>query len=227
MRPKTVCGASTVPVRTFQGRGCGATFRPDDAALGGPEGGACPADGRSLSAPVAAERPPRVAHDLVARCTGVPLSSGGAPGIIDSPAEALKLWQAERETRAAEAVGEALASGDGPAERRVESARDGVTAPMDGRWPPPQGAPLLGRRLEAPAEEPTLGTVLARRDVRVLGAAADLAARLKPGLREARGAPIPSGELLGDGAPGIWNVADAHGPGVRQTRDSDHLREHL
>ena len=151
----------------------------------------------------------------------------GAQGIIDSTAEALKLWQAERETRAAEAVGEALASGDGPAERRVESARDGVTAPMDGRWPPPQGATLLGRRLEAPAEEPTLGTVLARRDVRVLGAAADLAARLKPGLREARGAPIPSGELLGDGAPGIWNVADAHGPGVRQTRDSDHLREHL
>jgi hypothetical protein len=225
--PETLFGEITIPVRTFQCRGCGATFRPDDAALGVPEVGDFTDDVRYLYAPVAAELPHRVANDLFARCTGVTLSSCGAQGIIDRTAEDLRTWRAARETREAEAVGEALASGDGVSELRVEIAMDGVTAHIDGRWQPPKVATILVRRLEAQAEEPTLGAVLARRYVSVLGSAEDLAARIKQVLREASWEHIPIGEILGDGAPWIWNVADAHFPGVRQTLDDYHLSEHL
>jgi Uncharacterised protein family (UPF0236) len=225
--PKTLFGEVTIPVRTFQCRGCGATFRPDDASLGVPEVGDFTDDVRYLYAPVAAELPHRVANDLFARCTGVSLSSCGAQGIIDHTAEDLRTWQAARETREAEAVGEALASGDGVAELRVEIAMDGVTAHIDGRWQQPKVATILVRRLEAQAEEPILGAVLARRYVSVLGSAEDLAARIKQVLREASWEHIPIGEILGDGASWIWNVADAHFPGVRQTLDYYHLSEHL
>jgi hypothetical protein len=37
--PETLFGQITIPVRTFQGGGCGATCRPDDAPLGVPEAG--------------------------------------------------------------------------------------------------------------------------------------------------------------------------------------------
>jgi hypothetical protein len=37
--PETLFGQITIPVRTFQGGGCGATFRPDDVPLGVPEAG--------------------------------------------------------------------------------------------------------------------------------------------------------------------------------------------
>src|SRR5262245_55871332 len=153
--PETLFGEITIPVRTFQCRGCGATFRPDDPALGVPEVGDFTDDVRYLYAPVAAELPHRVANDLFARCTGVTLSSCGAQGIIDRTAEDLRTWQAARETREAEAVGEALASGDGVSELRVEIAMDGVTAHIDGRWQQPKVATILVRRLEAQAEEPT------------------------------------------------------------------------
>lgn len=86
---------------------------------------------------------------------------------------------------------------------------------------------MLVRWLDAPAEEPTLGTVLARRYVGILGTAEELAARMIHGLREAGWERIPIGAIRGDGAPWIWHVADAHVPGVRQTLDDDHLSEHL
>ena len=40
---------------------------------------------------------------------------------------------------------------------------------------------------------------------------------------------LPVAEILGDGAPWIWHVAEAHFPfpGVRQTLDYHHLSEHL
>jgi len=38
---------------------------------------------------------------------------------------------------------------------------------------------------------------------------------------------MPLGESVGDAAPWMWTVADAHVPGVRQTLDYDHLSEHL
>jgi hypothetical protein len=127
-------GQIIIPVRTFQCSGCGATCRPDDAPLGVPETGDFTDDVRSLYAPVVAELPHRVANDLFPRCTGVALSSRGAQGIIDSTAEDLRTWQAERETSEAEAVADAFDSGNGLADLRVEIAMDGVMAHIDGRW---------------------------------------------------------------------------------------------
>jgi hypothetical protein len=227
LSPHTLLGEITIPVRTFQCHGCGATVRPDDRALGVPEVGAFTDDVRWLYVPLAAELPHRVANALFARCTGVTLSSCGAQGIIDSTAEDLTTWQAEQETREAAAVGDALASGDGGAELRVEIAIDGVNAHIDGRWQQPKVATLLVRRLETQAEEPTLGAILARRYVCVLGSAEDLAVRIQQALQEAGWEHIPLGEILGDGAPWIWKVAEAYFPGVRQTLDYYHLSEHL
>ena len=225
--PETLLGEITIPVRTFQCRGCGALFRPDDGPLGVPESGDFTDDVRYVYALVAAELPHRVANALFARCTGVPLSSCGAQGIIDRTAENLTTWQAERESREVEAVGEALASGDGGAELRVEIAMDGVTAHIDGRWQQPKVATILVRRLETQAEEPTRGAILARRYVCVLGPAEELAVRIQQAIHAAGWERIPIGEILGDGAPWIWHVADAYFPGVRQTLDYYHLSEHL
>ena len=104
---------------------------------------------------------------------------------------------------------------------------DGVMAHIDGRWQEAKVGTILVRRLEAQAEEPTLGAILARRDVGVLGSAEDLAVRINQGIREAGWERLPRGEMLGDGALWIWTVADTHVPGVRQTLDYDHLSEHF
>jgi hypothetical protein len=225
--PETLFGEITIPVRTFQCHSCGATVRPDDGPLGVPEAGDFTDDVRYLYAPMAAELPHRVATTLFARCTGVTLSSCGAQGIIDRTAEDLRTWQAEREVQEARAVGHALAADTIAADLRVEIAMDGVTAHIDGRWQQPKVATMQVRQLAAPAEEPTLGAVLARRYVSVLGSAEDLALRITQVLREAGWEHIPVGEILGDGAPWIWNLADAHFPGVRQTLDYYHLSEHF
>ena len=225
--PETWLGKMTIPVRTFQCSGCGTAFRPDDAALGVPAAGDFTDDVRSLYAPVAAELPPRVANDLFQRCTGVVLSSRGAQSLIDSTAQDLRRWQAGRNTQEAAAVADALGADDGAAERRVEIAMDGVMAHIDGRWQEAKVATMLVRRLEAQAEEPTLGAILARRYVGVLGSAEDLVARITQVIREAGWERLSIGEILGDGAAWIWHVADAHVPGVRQTLDADHLSEHF
>ena len=225
--PQTLCGQVHIPVRTFQCRGCEASFRPDDRHLGVPEGGDFTDDVRGLYAPVVAELPHRVAHDLFQRCTGVALSSRGAQGIIESTAHDLQRWQAECERQEASAGAGVLGAGNDVSELRVDMAMDGVMAHIDGRWQEAKVGTILVRRLEAQAEEPTRGAILGRRDVGVLGSAADLAVRLKQVLREAGWEHIPLGEIVGDGAPWIWTVTDAHFPGVRQTLDYDHLSEHL
>jgi hypothetical protein len=227
VRPQTLLGEITIPVRTFQCHGCGATFRPDDTALGVPEVGAFTDDVRWLYAPLAAELPHRGANTLFAQCTGVRLSSQGAQGIIDSTAEDLRTWQAEREQQEAEAVGHVVSADANATALRVEIAIDGVTAHIDGRWQQPKVATIQVRQLAAPAEEPILGAVLTRRYVSVLGPAEDLAVCIKQALHEAGWEHLPLGEILGDGAPWIWNLADAHFPGVRQTLDYYHLSEHL
>jgi hypothetical protein len=56
---------------------------------------------------------------------------------------------------------------------------------------------------------------------------ADWAARITQVIHDAGWASLPMGEIRGDGAPGSWNVAEAHFPGVRQPRDYDHLSEPL
>jgi hypothetical protein len=225
--PETLFGKVCIPVRTFQCGECGASLRPDDHHLGVPEAGDFTDDVRALYAPVVAELPHRVANALFQRCTGVALSSRGAQSIIDSTAQDLQRWQAERETQEAAAVADVLVSGDGGADLRVEIAMDGVMAHIDGRWQEAKVGTILVRRLDAQAEEPTLGAILARRYVGVLGSAEDLAVRIKQVVREAGWERIPLGEILGDGAPWIWAVADAHFPGVRQTLDYYHLSEHL
>ena len=174
-----------------------------------------------------AERPHRVANDFLQRCTGVALSSRGAQGRIDSTAQDLQPWQVVRATQEAEVVADAVGSGEGVADRRVEIAMAGVRAPLDGRWQEAKVATILVRRLEAPVEEPTLGAVLARRDVGVLGAAEALAVRLQQVIGQAGWEHLPMGESLGDGAHGIGTVADTSCPGGRQTLDDDHLSAHL
>src|SRR2546430_9380764 len=62
--PQTLLGEVSIPVRTFQCRGCGASLRPDDRHLGVPEVGDFTDDVRALYAPVVAELPHRVATDL-------------------------------------------------------------------------------------------------------------------------------------------------------------------
>lgn len=225
--PETLLGKVCIPVRTFQCRGCGASLRPDDRHLGVPEAGDFTDDVRVLYAPLVAELPHRVANDLLQRCTGVALSSHGAQGIIDSTAQDLQRWQTTRETQETAAVADALGASDSAVELRVEVAMDGVMAHIGGRWQEAKVATILVRRLEAPADEPTLGAVLARRYVGVLGSAEELAARITQVIQEAGWKRIPLGAILGDGAPWIWTVADAYFPGVRQTLDYDHLSEHL
>jgi hypothetical protein len=225
--PETLFGEVCIPVRTFQCSGCGASIRPDDHHLGVPAAGDFTDDVRVLYAPLVAELPHRVANDLFQRCTGVALSSHGAQGLIDSTAQELQRWQATRETQEGVAVTDGLGAGDGRADLRMEIAMDGVMAHIDGRWQEAKVATILVRRLEAQAEEPSLGAILARRYVGILGSAEALAVRLQQMIHEAGWAHIPLGEIVGGGAPWIWTVADAHFPGVRQTLDYSHLSEHL
>jgi hypothetical protein len=225
--PQTLFGRVHIPVRTFQCGGCGASLRPDDRHLGVPEVGDFTDDVRALYAPVVAELPHRVANDLFHRCTGVALSSRGAQGIIDSTAQDLQRWQTEHEGQEVTAVAAALGAGADVSELRVEIAMDGVMAHIDGRWQEAKVGTILVRRLEAQAQEPTLGAILGRRYVAVLGSAEELAIRLKQMIREAGWEHIPLGEIVGDGAPWIWTVAETHFPGVRQTLDYYHLSEHL
>ncbi len=225
--PQTLFGEVCIRVRTFQYSRCGATRRPDDHHLGVPEARDFTDDVRFLYAPVVAELPQRVANDLFPQCTGVPLSARGAQGILDHTAEDLRTWQVECEGQEAAAVAGARVSDTDVSGLRLELAMDGVMAHIDGRWQEVKVATILVRQPETPAEEPTLGAVLARRYVGILGAPEELAARIKRVLREAGWERIPLGEMLGDGAPWIWTVAATHFPGVRQTLDYYHLSEHL
>jgi hypothetical protein len=217
--PQTFLGEVHIPVRTFQCDGCGASLRPDDHHLGVPEVGACTDEVRALYASVVAELPHRVANDLFARCTGVVLSSCGAQGLIDRTAQALQPWQAERGTQEAEAVVDALGVGGSAPALRLEMAMDGVMAPLDGRWQEAKVGPILVRQLASQTEPPTIGASLARRDVGILGSAEALALRLPQVIHASGWGPSPLVEVLGDGAPWMWTVAEAHVPGVRQTLD--------
>jgi hypothetical protein len=139
--PQTLLGEVHIPVRTFQCGGCGASLRPDDRSLGVPEAGNFTDDVRALYAPVVAELPHRVANDLFERCTGVVLSSCGAQGLIDSTAQDLQQWEAERDIQEAVAVVDALGVVGSATDLRVEIAMDGVMAHIDGRWQEAKVAP--------------------------------------------------------------------------------------
>jgi hypothetical protein len=225
--PMTLFGVITIPVRTFQCHGCGASLRPDDAFLGVPERGEFTDDVRLLYTPLVAELPHRVANDLLRRMTGLELSSCGAQGIIDSSAADHARWRTDPETQAATSVAEPLEAGEEASSLCLEIAMDGVKAHIDGRWQEPKVATILVRRLPVQPQEPTRGTVVARRYVGILGSAEALVMRIKQMIVDAGWQHLPVAEILGDGAPWIWHVAEAHFPGVRQTLDYYHLSEHL
>jgi hypothetical protein len=225
--PRTLFGAITIPVRTFQGTGCGSSLRPDDTVLGVPERGEFTDDVRLLYTPLVAELPHRVANDFLRRVTGLELSSCGAQGIIDSSAADHAQWRTDTDAQADATVAEPLEAGENAHSLHLEIAMDGVKAHIDGRWQAPKVATILVRRLPVEAQEPTRGTVVARRYLCILGSAEALVTRLKAMIRDAGWAQLPVAEILGDGAPWIWHVAEAHFPGVRQTLDYYHLSEHL
>jgi hypothetical protein len=226
VQPITLFGPITIPVRTFQCEGCGATQRPDDPALGVPPVGEFTDDIRCLYTPLVAEVPHRVASDIFVRFTGVALSSRGAQSLIDSSAADHRDWRQQAEKQEHATVAEVLAGADA-SHLRLEIAMDGVKAHIDGRWQEPKVATILVRRLPTRPKIPTRGAVLARRYVCVLGSAEELVGRIKAVIRDAGWESIPIAEILGDGAAWIWNVATAHFRGVRHTLDYYHLSEHL
>jgi hypothetical protein len=176
---------------------------------------------------LAAELPHRVANDLLHRVTGLELSSCGAQGIIDRSATDHAQWRTDPEARVDAPAAEPLEAGADAHSLHLEIAMDGVKAHIDGRWQEPKVATILVRRLPVEPQEPTRGTVVARRYLCILGSAEPLVTRIKAMIRDAGWAQLPVAEILGDGAPWIWHVADAHFPGVRQTLDYYHLSEHL
>ncbi len=98
-------------------------------------------------------------------------------------------------------------------------------------WREAKVATVLVREVE-PATvvvdpEQRRGRVLARRTTCVLGDPEALAERVLALIREAHWEGIPVVEVLGDGAPWIWNLAQAHFPSARQTLDWWHLAEHF
>ena len=75
--------------------------------------------------------------------------------------------------------------------------------------------------------EPKLGEVVAQRYACVYGGPEELALEIKRAIHEAGWDDIPVVEILGDGSRWIWNLADRHFPGVLQTLDTWHLKEHF
>lgn len=222
----TLFGEVAFPVRTFRCTACGTYLRPDDIPLGVPDRGWFGDDVRSLYEPLVAELPHRVASDVFSRFTGVELSSRGAQGVIDSTAADLREWREKREGQEAKEVSGLRAEGK---DLVLEISMDGVMAHIDGSWREPKVGTVVVRHGGEKTEEgaPKLGEVVARRFACVLGSADDLAREIKRTIREAGWGEIPLAEILGDGAPWIWNLADEHFPGVRQTLDWFHLRQHL
>lgn len=223
---KTLFGDILVRYRRFRCAACDAYDRPDDAPLGIPEEGTFSDDVRALYEPVAAELPHRTANDIFQQFTGVDLSSRGGQSIIDSTAKDLREWREVREAGEVFKVSCLLAQGE---DLVLEVAMDGVMAHIDGDWHEAKvGTVLVRRRGEKTASgEPKLGKVEAQRYACVYGSPETLAFEIKRTIREAGWEGIPIAEILGDGSKWIWNLAENHFPGVPQTLDTWHLKQHL
>jgi hypothetical protein len=223
---KTLFGDIVARYRRFRCAACKAYLRPDDRELGIPEEGIFADDVRALYEPLAAELPHRTANDIFLKFTGVDLSSRGGQSIIDSTSRDLMAWREDREAGEVFRVSSLLARGE---DLVLELAMDGVMAHIDGAWHEAKvGTIQVRRRGEKTAEgTPKLGRVEARRYACVRGSADELAAEIQRTIREAGWGEMPIAEILGDGAPWIWNLAENHFPGVAQTLDTWHLKEHL
>lgn len=222
----TVFGDVLLHYRSFSCKVCGGHLRPDDETMGIPDTGTFTDDVRALFEPLAAELPHRTAADIFKRFTGVDLSSRGAQSIIDSTADDLRTWRQDREACEVSEVTDLLSQG---ADLVLEVAMDGVMAHLDGAWHEAKvGTILVRRRGEKTTEgEPKLGKVVARRYACVRGGPDELAGEILKTIQESGWSDIPVAEIVGDGSVWIWNVADRHFPGVRQTLDTWHLKEHL
>jgi hypothetical protein len=231
---KTLLGEISVPVRTFRCKACREYRRPDDAVLGLPESGEFTDDVRALLAPLAAELPHRTAIDLLERATAARLSPRGAQGVIESSARDVRRRREQREVFEDAAVREerqAIAEGRSGASLALEISMDGVMSHVDRSWHEAKLATVLVRRVDPTVatklDDERLGEVLARRYTCVLGGPQELGARVQELIRQAGWEDLPVAEILGDGAPWIWNLAQALWPGVRQTLDRWHLRQHF
>jgi len=233
VRPATLLGPIRLRVRTFRCGGCGQISRPDDAALGVPQSGHFCDDVRELLAPLSAELPDRTAADLLERTTGLSVSPRGVQGVVRTVAADLRRDREAREVLEEQAVTAALErAGDEEAPALgIELAMDGVMTHVDGVWREAKVATLLVREVGPAAEvvdpEKRRGRVLARRYTCVLGDPEALAERVLELIREAHWEGVPVVEVLGDGAPWIWNLARNHFPHARQTLDWWHLAEHF
>ena len=225
---KALFGDIVFTYRRFRCKGCRAYLRPDDGPLGMPDEGEFSDDVRALYEPLVAELPHRTANDIFKQFTGVDLSSRGGQSIIDSTAKDLKKWRADREAGEIFKVSSLLARGD---DLVLEVAMDGVMAHIDGNWHEAKvGTILVRHRGEKTAEgepKPKLGKVEAQRYACIYGGPEELAFEIKRAIREAGWQDIPIAEILGDGSHWIWNLAENHFPGVPQTLDMWHLKEHL
>jgi hypothetical protein len=223
---KTLFGDIVARYRRFRCAACHAYVRPDDGPLGLPEDGTFSDDVRALYEPVAAELPHRTANDIFQQFTGVDLSSRGGQSIIDSTAKDLREWREDREAGEVFKVSCLLARGE---DLVLEVAMDGVMAHIDGDWHEAKvGTVLVRRRGEKTASgEPKLGKVEAQRYACVYGSPGELALEIKRTIREAGWDGVPIAEILGDGSKWIWNLAEKHFPGVPQTLDTWHLKQHL
>jgi len=223
---KSLFGDIVVTFRRFRCNACQAYLRPDDASLGLPEDGSFGDDVRALFEPLAAELPHRTACDIFQQFTGVHLSSRGAQSIIDSTAKDILEWREDREAGEVFQVSCLLAKGE---DLVLEIAMDGVMAHIDGDWHEAKVGSILVRVRGEKTDRglPKLGKVVAHRYACVRGGPEELAREIKRTIRESGWGRIPIAEILGDGSHWIWKLAEEHFPGVRQTLDTWHLKEHL
>jgi len=222
----TLFGGVVLHYRTFFCGRCQSHLRPDDPAVGIPDEGTFSDDVRAFFEPLAAELPHRTAADLFQQFTGVDLSSRGAQSVIDSTADDLRAWREDREAGEVREVSSLLAQG---ADLVLEVAMDGVMAHIDGDWHEAKVGTILvrGRGEKTADGEPKLGSVAARRYACVRGGPDELGDEIRKTIRESGWSGIPVAEILGDGSVWIWNLADRCFPGVRQTLDTWHLKDHL
>ncbi len=112
----------------------------------------------------------------------------------------------------------------------IELAMDGVMAHVNGAWREVKVATLLVREVlnTVPTDpEQRRGAVVARRYTSVLGGPKELADRVLALIHAAGWESVPVVEVLGDGAPWIWNLAETYFPTAHQVLDWWHLAEHF
>lgn len=201
-------------------------MRPDDAALGVPASGEYADDVRSELAPLDAELPHCVQCDVLERAAGVRLSPHGGRSMTATIAADLRADRPERERLEDAAVARAL-TGPQAGLLGIGVSFDGVMAQVDGGRHEAKVGSVVVRQVDpSPSAEQRRGQVLARPVTCVRGSPEDLGRAVLALIARAGWTGVPVVEVVGDGAPWIWNLANAVFPNARQTLDGWHLRQH-